>query len=340
MKRYIPVFLFVFLFTSCDWLWRAHQGYRYNRGDLPDYPVNLEDFNSQYDDYNSTSPILGDLFAFCFSTNRQSLGGEFDVIFRPMSIVFSRSTGELTVTNEFGPWMSRSNDFNPLSRAIENLGSPGNELGPDLIIDTSFTGFFYTLMYATDKEGDFDIYFISDHRDEKFSDPAPVGFLNSPHNDLYPALNAARDRIWFCSDRENGHFDIFLVELPDPQSTLDTMLSSPDLLPVQKDTVLSSDAQDKCPFIFGDMLVFASDRDGGYGGFDLYYSVGVDGHWGEPVNFGAAVNTAADEYRPILINEDVSEEEIMMIFSSDRQGWNGGFDLWFTGIRPGQQYFR
>lgn len=35
-------------------------------------------------------------------------------------------------------------------------------------------------------------------------------------------------------------------------------------------TVLSSDYNDKCPYIYEDIMVFASDREAGYGGFDLY----------------------------------------------------------------------
>lgn len=45
----------------------------------------------------------------------------------------------------------------------------------------------------------------------------------------------------------------------------------------------------------GDRLYFASDRDGGHGGTDLYYS-DWDGHaWAEPVNLGPAINSANNE---------------------------------------------
>lgn len=39
-----------------------------------------------------------------------------------------------------------------------------------------------------------------------------------------------------------------------------------------------------------------------------------------------------DEYRPILIEEGVSTTQTLMVFSSDRPGGLGGFDLYFTGI--------
>jgi len=36
------------------------------------------------------------------------------------------------------------------------------------------------------------------------------------------------------------------------------------------DSSLSGSSDDKCPFIYEDRMVFASDRDGGFGGYDLY----------------------------------------------------------------------
>ena len=98
------------------------------------------------------------------------------------------------------------------------------------------------------------------------------------------------------------------------------------------DSVLSDSADDKCPFIFNDRLVFASNRKGGYGGYDLYYSQLENGEWSEPINFGPDINTEYDEYRPILIEEGVAPQQTMMVFSSNRPGGLGGFDLYFVGI--------
>ena len=80
-------------------------------------------------------------------------------------------------------------------------------------------------------------------------------------------------------------------------------------------------------------MVFTSNRAGGFGGFDLYYSLLKNGKWSEPINFGAKINSEFDEYRPVLINEGVSETQTMMVFSSNRTGGLGGFDLYFVGIK-------
>jgi len=78
-------------------------------------------------------------------------------------------------------------------------------------------------------------------------------------------------------------------------------------------------------------MVFASNRAGGFGGYDLYYSRWENEQWSTPINFGEKINTSSDEFRPIVREEWEFENDIM-IFSSDRQGGAGGFDLYYVGI--------
>lgn len=54
----------------------------------------------------------------------------------------------------------------------------------------------------------------------------------------------------------------------------------------------------------GRTLFFASTREGGLGGSDLYYCrMQEDGHWSRPRNLGAPVNSAGDEEAPFLSND-------------------------------------
>jgi hypothetical protein len=54
---------------------------------------------------------------------------------------------------------------------------------------------------------------------------------------------------------------------------------------------IASDYDDKCPFVTRNIMVFTSNRPGGMGGFDLYYSIYKNGAWGSPVNFGPGINS-------------------------------------------------
>lgn len=50
----------------------------------------------------------------------------------------------------------------------------------------------------------------------------------------------------------------------------------------------------------GKLLVFVSDKPGGFGGTDLYYSINSNGKWSDPINAGPKINTIGDEMFPFL----------------------------------------
>lgn len=318
-----------FVLAGCPWY-----GYKYNTGTLPDTPVNLEDFNTEYDDYNSTAPSLGRLLPFCYSTNRHSQGGEFNIKYEPMNVNFDKTSGELTVTNEYANWGVYQVEFGILADAVRKVNSTDNELGPYLLYgrDGEFADVSFLLLCASDRGGNFDIGYTSNNTTAEFSEIQPVAFLNSEYHDLYPSFNSDFSQIYICSDREDGVFNIFSVNVDYADDSIIAVLSDPDPHEVVKDEVLSSEYDDKCPFIFENTLVFTSNRPGGYGGFDLYYSRFEAGEWGAPVNFGPVINSSHDDYRPILFDEYVDDDRDMMVFSSNRPGGKGGFDLYFVGV--------
>jgi hypothetical protein len=96
---------------------------------------------------------------------------------------------------------------------------------------------------------------------------------------------------------------------------------------IEKIEVLSSAYDDKCPFFKDNLLVFASNRPGGFGGYDLWYSRYLNGSWSSPVNLGEKINSAYDEFRPVKF-ELIGYE--LMIFSSNRPEGKGGFDLYMV----------
>ena len=317
---------------SCDDEYPSPKGYKYNQGDLPDSPVNLEDFNSVYDDYNITAPSRGAFVAFCFSTNRKSNGNEFDVIYEPMNIDFNKTSGILTVTNDYANNYYLAENYGVIRNGLNKINTLGNEFGPYLIPEYDFDDLFFTLLYASDVTGNFQINYTSNKSDTDFSDIKPIEFLNSEFDDLYPTFNSDRSKIYFCSNRDNDKFDIYYTNISTPENELELILSDTSAHIISKEAIISSTSDDKCPFVYDDTLIFASNRDGGFGGFDLYYCKFENNKWGEPINFGSKINSEFDEYRPILIDEDVNDTETMMVFSSNRNGGKGGFDLYYVGV--------
>ncbi|MBT2767108.1 PD40 domain-containing protein [Stenotrophomonas sp. ISL-67] len=71
----------------------------------------------------------------------------------------------------------------------------------------------------------------------------------------------------------------------------------------------------------GKRIVWASDRPGGAGGWDLWQATLRDGRWQDPAPL--AVNTPGDETDPYF-----SHDGSTLLFASNRPGGRGGFDLY------------
>lgn len=81
----------------------------------------------------------------------------------------------------------------------------------------------------------------------------------------------------------------------------------------------------------GNTLYFASDRQGGEGGTDIWCTrKGADGKWGRAFNVGPAVNTACDELTPF-----VTLDGAMLYFASSGHETVGGYDLFRSPIVRG-----
>ena len=286
-------------------------------------PVNLEGINSRQDDYNMNLPYPAQTLDLYFSSNRY---GSFDIIHKRMGISYHAKDDVLDV-NYSNP------DYDLYEQYIlPVINSDSAELGPLTFWGPLEYCYFF---YADNQVGDFNIrfawYLKSDFgtygSQNVVSGPEDLVAVNSDKDDLYPAITEDQGRMFFCSNRENERFDLYSIQLPGNQEMHAFFTGTEPGQPVLN-TTLSSDGNDKCPFICNDLLVFTSDRAGGFGAFDIYYSLLVNGEWTTPVNFGPGINTEYDEYRPVTF----SFEQFMhlMIFSSDRPGGKGGFDLYMV----------
>ena len=78
----------------------------------------------------------------------------------------------------------------------------------------------------------------------------------------------------------------------------------------------------------GNTIYFSSDKKGGYGGKDLYYSKKIsDEEWNEPINLGEKINTSEDEDAPFI-----SKDGKMLYFSSKGHNSIGNYDVFKAEI--------
>ncbi len=313
--HYVLVLLTAFNLFACQD--RDSKGYdnmkiNYPVGSIPEIVTPFDDANSEFDDFNSgATPVLQLAFPFYFSSNRSTQGGTFDIESMNVNVMFNQNTGNFSMTGWF------------FDSAWPGVNSPSNEYGP-VIEDLPDGRKVY--LYASDLNDNLDIYHAVVNPGDGIAYLSAV--LNSTSADAYPTFGPDNS-IYFNSNRGGEDFDIYQAAIPDGVD-IPTWLAGEGNAIITRADVLSTLNNDKCPYINGKLLVFTSDRAGGYGGYDLYYSTYENG-WSAPVNFGPSINTAYDEYRPIVIYApDYSND--LMIFSSNRTGGKGGFDLYYVGI--------
>lgn len=314
---------------------------RYPQGTFPTTITNFSEINSEYDDYNSDIPLIGIGLKLHFSSNRNSAGENFDVVGDALNIHWTTDNGTLSI---YATSLEDDDDFTP--ELLSSINTPCNEMGPYSFQYNAGGKYRYVLMYANDCDNNFDISYA--YQEKAFgSDSAPalhpprkIAFLNSSADDMYPTFYGQDfiyhgelapeniEKLLFCSNR-GGQFDIYEINFGGSSDLVDLLVS--DLGQQPEKLAISSDSNDKCPFVSGKLLVFTSDRPGGFGGYDLYYSLRTNNGWSDPVNFGASVNSEYDDYRPVVLNYPGVFSNSLLLFSSNRPGGKGGFDLYYIG---------
>ncbi|GAA0877730.1 hypothetical protein GCM10009119_06980 [Algoriphagus jejuensis] len=296
--------------------------------------INLVELNSEFDEMNSdyNPPSLTLDLNFIFSSNAENMGADFDL--EPRSLVF-------TWDKELGRFSYAASKNYPESQVTINrlleVNSECNERGP-----YSFGG---RLFFSQDCAGTARIFGSSFRDGESFNevvaDITPLQLFRENVNEMYPSFfghsyrevegigrQVTAEKFLFSADID-GRFDIYEIAL---RSDLDPLefLTSGMTKSINK-LAINTPSNDHMPFVYGDLLVFSSDRPGGLGGYDLYYSLKTADGWDEPVNFGPKINSEFNEFRPV-VSDAVDFSNRVMIFSSNRPGGLGGFDLYFVGI--------
>jgi hypothetical protein len=341
MKRKILILAIPFILLSgcCD--------RNYTTGHFPDNPVNFSELNSEYDDMNCAENFIDDQVLFVFSSNRNSKGGNFDIVKSPVEIHWDMKDGKLSI--------SKYSDitFNYADTLLQLINTSGNEYGPyflsyeksgsPIVIDKE------VILYSSDASGSADIMFAcyekySNHI--QFNGPYSVNLTKTDKDELYPTFygnntiiydykNSSKldvesiSEMYFCANYD-GDFNIYKLAINPGTDIADSLIARQFEQPEEVKSVCS-DSEDKCPNINGKLMVFTSNRVGGYGGYDLYYSIKEDSIWSAPVNFGEKINSASDEYRPYVLKFPGFDNNLM-VFSSNRSGGKGGYDLYYIGI--------
>ncbi len=207
-----------------------------------------------------------------------------------------------TLDDEIGPIPSPTVQ-NRLYFASNRAGSKGNRQLIDGTPDAKY--------------GDlpFDVY-VTRKENGSWQYPEPMGDLfNTGQHDLF--LDFSLDgqvSFLYRSDKLNAGRILTDTFSTDPDKPAGQGVLNGPLRPEYGDRDLR---------VFNDtILLFASARPGGYGGFDLYISVQRFGLWQQPVNLGPEINTFYDERYPCL-----TQNGRVLFYSSNNLHSIGGLDI-------------
>ena len=150
--------------------------------------------------------------------------------------------------------------------------------------------------------------------DNNFTDFKPYITLNSENNEGTPSFSDDGKFMVFTScemDFKNNSCDIYYSQMKD------NLWSKPRKF----DDNVNSAFWDSQPFMYDGTLYFVSNRPGGVGGRDIYYSViKEDGSFSKALNF-REVNTKHEEVSPVV-------NDAIFYFSSNRDNSYGGYDIY------------
>lgn len=178
-----------------------------------------------------------------------------------------------------------------------HINTKADEYFPSLTNDRSL------LLYTRrlNKNADEDLFF-SQMTDGKWQPGGPVvpNFNSDFHEGMSSLVRSGRHVFFTACGREQvaGPCDIWEAEL-NPAS-----VEMSNLKPVQG--LVNSDRWESQVSVScdGNTIYFASNRSGGVGGTDIWFSERMDnGDWGPPQNLGVKINTTADEEAPFITND-------------------------------------
>ena len=217
---------------------------------------------------------------------------------------------------------------------VANLGNAVNSKDDDYFpyISNGQRQLFYTRKTAN---GDEDL-FESRLEKDKWSKGAPVKAINTDKDEGMCTLVRDGRRLYFTACGREGGLGICDIweALVSAEGEID---QATPLKGFANSDRWESQASISCD---GSTLYFASEREGGLGKSDLYYSKRqADGSWSTPVNLGPRINTDDYEEAPFITNDGgtlyfssyghpgMGDQDIFMSWLDEKGEWSQPINL-------------
>lgn len=266
----------------------------------------LDEINSPNSEFSPS--LLGDeLF---FTSDR-----EFDLLNWNMDSW--RRRGYLSVYRVDIADMFRSDVYKHIERLPNDINIEGHT-GPMVFSSDSSTAYLSRIAEEVEREDGgkerVPRLFKTKYEDDEWKWVVELDLVEGDASASHPSVMGNEEGLFFTSEQEEGEgTDIYFVE------KVEEAWKDPE--PIE---AINSSDKEAFPYYRDSTLFFASDREGGLGGLDLYASVlGDDGEWSEPIHFDRPLNSQGDDFG-IVLEDSVNTG----FFSSNRIGGKGGDDIY------------
>ena len=171
-----------------------------------------------------------------------------------------------------------------------------------------------------------DVYYSRKDRDGNWSKAFGVdGEVNTPTYDAVLSIAPDGSEMFIYKNNKNSQGDIFSSSYDRHEDSW----RAPEKLPRPVNTsYFESSASITAD---GEKLYFVSEREGGYGQGDIYFSKKTNDGWGKPKNLGTVINTDLDE-KFVFIHPNGKT----LYFASNGHQCLGGYDIFKTEFLNGQ----
>jgi len=190
----------------------------------------------------------------------------------------------------FDLWITHRND-GKWEKPVNLLGLNSSKFDGFGTISSNSLAIYFTSNRKKSGNDNMDIY-VSYFLMGYWAPAEKVKVINSDTYDGMPVLSFDGKILYFSSNRVGGHggFDLYYCKLQPDGEWGDPKNMGP---------AINSEDDERNPHVPHDdsVLYFSSNRPGGLGGFDLYFSQKLDlDAWEPPVNIGIPINGSDDQF--------------------------------------------
>ena len=158
-------------------------------------------------------------------------------------------------------------------------------------------------------------------------------YLGLPTPGLLPEIFApdyisGKGRLHCFLSFSNNLKEIYWMTIPPKimmMKTIDGIWSNPE------PASFSTGPRDQTPFVaLNDTIYFSSNREGGQGSLDIWYTTKIDGNYTVPINIGDKINTGNSQSAPTI------SENKTMFFSGSVQGKRYNVGIYYSIYKNGE----